>query len=79
MISFEYNSSFWMNLMFVGTLVEGVAPAPECPELIVWHGAGALLKEFLGIFLIIRCSLERFSTSSAMLSPNKNLLGVSLS
>ena len=21
--------------MFVGTLVEGVAPAPECPELIV--------------------------------------------
>ena len=30
--------------MFVGILVEGVAPTPECPELIVWHGAGALLK-----------------------------------
>ena len=30
--------------MFVGTLVEGVAPAPECSELIVWRGAGALLK-----------------------------------
>ena len=44
MICFEYNSSFWMNLMFVGTLVEGVAPAPECPELIVWHRVRALLK-----------------------------------
>ena len=65
--------------MFVGTLVEGVAPAPECPELIVWHGAGALSKRIFKNFLIIRCSLERFSTSSAMLSPNRNLLGVSLS
>ena len=30
--------------MSVGSLVEGVAPTPEHPELIVWHGVGALLK-----------------------------------
>ena len=30
--------------MFVGSLVEGVAPAPECPKLIGWHVTGILLK-----------------------------------